>query len=155
MDMNQNQVEVIEQQLYQDRGSSFRGTARIRFTHLNFSDLCPRKPNKSITARIREAFSNSGCLRLEPKHRIPALINQDILDAAIEASSIESLAALLGNQTKQPPELTLPDHVRVECLQGLHRVEAAKEFLPRRDWWWTVDLYLEGKSQCETVIFQC
>lgn len=142
--MNQNQVENVEQQLYQDRGISFRGTARIRFAHLRFGNLCPREPNKKITAHLKERFSGEGCLRLEPKNHIPAVISQGTLDASIRATQNVSQDVLLENNGKQPPELRLPENCTIECLQGLHRVAAGKEFLPRRDWWWTIDLYLEG-----------
>jgi hypothetical protein len=142
--MEQNQVEAIEKKLYEDRGSSYRGTARIRFAHLQFGDLCPRYPNEKITTHLKEKFSNEGCLRLEAKNHIPAIISQEILDVAIRASRNVSQESLIENRKKQPPELRIPENVNIECLQGLHRVAAAKLVLPRRDWWWTVDLYLDG-----------
>lgn len=144
--MDQNQVENVEQQLYQDRGTSFRGTARIRFAHLHFGSQCPREPNKKITAHLKEKFSTEGCHRLEPKNHIPAVINQKTLDASIRTSPKVSQDSLLENGEKQPPELKFPDNFTIECLQGLHRIAAGKEYLPRRDWWWTIDLYLEGMS---------
>ncbi|KAF4446547.1 Intracellular protein transport protein USO1 [Fusarium austroafricanum] len=150
--MNQNQIESVEQQLYQDRGIYFRGTARIRFAHLRFGNLCPREPNKKITAQLKERFSSEGCLRLEPKNHIPAVISQDTLDACIRASPNVSQDVLLENNGKQPPELRLPENCMVECLQGLHRVAAGKEFLPRRDWWWTIDLYLEAGLDALRII---
>ena len=142
--MEQNQVESVEKQLYQDRGASFRGTALVRFAHLHFGSLCPREPNKKITEHLKEKFSNEGCLRLEPKNHIPVIVSQETLRAAIEASPNVSQDSLLENGNTQPPELRFPNNVTVECLQGLHRVAAGQEFLPRRDWWWTVDLYLDG-----------
>ncbi|KAI3573907.1 hypothetical protein IWW34DRAFT_854835 [Fusarium oxysporum f. sp. albedinis] len=145
--MNQNQIESVEQQLYHDRGIYFRGTARIRFANLRFGNLCPREPNKKITTQLKERFSGEGCLRLEPKNHIPAVISQDTLEACIRASPNVSQDVLLENNGKHPPELRLPEDCMVECLQGLHRVAAGKEFLPRRDWWWTIDLYLEDASE--------
>ncbi|KAF4451416.1 hypothetical protein F53441_5584 [Fusarium austroafricanum] len=145
--MNQNQIASVEQQLYQDRGIYFRGTARIRFAHLRFGNLCPREPNNKIIAQLKERFSGEGCLRLEPKNHIPAVVSQDTLDACIRASPNVSQDLLLENKGKQPPELRLPENCMIECLQGIHRVAAGKEFLPRRDWWWTIDLYLEDASE--------
>ncbi|KAI0534967.1 hypothetical protein GGR58DRAFT_504754 [Xylaria digitata] len=141
--MEQNQVESVEKRLYQDRGASFRGTARIRFAHLHFGSLCPREPNKKVTEYLKGKFSNEGCLRLEPKNHILAIISQETLEAAIRAFPNVSQDSLLENRGEKPPELTFPDSVTIECLQGLHRIAAGKEFLPRRDWWWTVDLYLD------------
>ncbi|KAG4276902.1 hypothetical protein FPRO04_14216 [Fusarium proliferatum] len=150
--MNQNQIESVEQQLYHDRGIYFRGTARIRFANLRFGNLCPREPNKKITTQLKERFSGEGCLRLEPKNHIPAVISQDTLEACIRASPNVSQDVLLENNGKHPPELRLPEDCMVECLQGLHRVAAGKEFLPRRDWWWTIDLYLEARLDALRII---
>ncbi|KAK0628283.1 hypothetical protein B0T17DRAFT_614224 [Bombardia bombarda] len=144
--MEQNQVESVEKRLYQDRGASFRGTAQIRFVHLHFGSLCPREPNKKVKEHLKEKFSNEGCLRLEPKNHIPAIISQETLEAAIRASPNVSQDSLLENRSEKPPELRFPDSVTIECLQGLHRIAAGKELLPRRDWWWTVDLYLDDAS---------
>lgn len=153
--MEQYQVEDIEKKLYQDRGSSFRGTARIRFAHLRFGELSPRHPNERITTYLKEKFSNEGCLRLDPKNHIPAVISQAILDAAIQASPNVSQDSLLENQRKQPPELRLSEGVTIECLQGLHRIAAAKIVLPRRDWWWTIDLYLDGNVLQPSQVSMC
>ncbi|KAH6699447.1 hypothetical protein EV126DRAFT_342066 [Verticillium dahliae] len=144
--MNQDKIQNVEQQLYRDRGQFFRGTARIRFANLYFGSSCPRELDERITAELKERFTNEGCLRLEPMHHIPAIINQKLLESCLAASPDVSQSLLLEHQDQQPPELTLPQETTVECLQGLHRVAAGKAYLPRRDWWWTIDLYLEDAS---------
>ncbi|RBA14416.1 hypothetical protein FPRO05_03208 [Fusarium proliferatum] len=133
-------------------GINFRGTARIRFANLRFGNLCPREPSKKITTQLKERFAGEGCLRLEPKNHIPAVISQDTLEACIRALPDASQDVLLENNGKQPPELRLPEGCMVECLQGLHRVAAGKEFLPRRDWWWTIDLYLAARFDALRII---
>ncbi|KAM9873936.1 hypothetical protein VDGL01_12000 [Verticillium dahliae] len=145
--MNQNQVENIERNLHRDRGMSWRGTARVRFAHLHFGNLCPRKPNEKIITHLKETFKIEGCLRLEPKNHIPAVISQKMLNTCVSVSTDMSQSMLLENPKKEPPLLKFPDGVTIECLQGLHRISAAKGLLPRRDWWWTVDLYLEDASE--------
>lgn len=151
--MDQNQIEFVEHQLHQDRGLFFRGTARIRFENLHFGNSCPRERNQQIIKYLEEKFSNEGCLRLEPMHHIPAVITQAALDNCISASPHLSHKSLLENQGRMPQELKIPAETMIECLQGSHRVAAAMAFLPRRDWWWTVDLYLDGTLLSSTLAF--
>ena len=37
--------------------------------------------------------------------------------------------------------------LRVLCLNGRSRIEAAKDFLPNSDWTWAVDLYLADSTE--------
>lgn len=72
--MKQSEVEVVERKLAEDRGKYYRGTARVRFEHLHFGDLCPRGRDDKIVTYLKDKF-NYGCLRLEPQNRIPAVID--------------------------------------------------------------------------------
>jgi len=142
--MEQSQVELVGRKLLEDRGTYFRGTARIRFENLQFGELCPRELNQKFTDSLKSKFITEGCLRLDAQNRIPAVISQQMLSQAIDDSPGVTVDLLLENSKDQPPELLIPSNVAIECLQGLHRVAAAKEILPCEDWWWTIDLYLEG-----------
>jgi hypothetical protein len=142
--MAQYHASIVENQLYQDRGNCFRATVCVRFANLHFGDLCPQEANEKVVVKLRDVFAHEGCLRLEPKNHIPAIISQANLDLAIHTTPGAIGASILAGHKKLPCELIFPDGVSIECLQGLHRVEAAKKMLPRRDWWWTIDLYLEG-----------
>jgi hypothetical protein len=135
-------VEIIERRLLDDRRTQFRGTARVRFENLEFGRLSPREPNEKAVTYLEDKFKRQGIYRLEPKHRIPAVIDAQLLEATIEASPDLSLESLLENPKDEPPELSLPSNRKIECLQGLHRVEAGKRILPLNSWWWTVDLYV-------------
>ena len=149
--MRQNEVGIIERKLTEDRGKYFRGVARIRFEHLYFSELCSRNRHDTIVDYLKDKFK-SACLRLEPKHRIPAIIEPRILDAAIDSCLETTLERLLDNPSGLPPEPKFPVNCRVECFHGRQRFEAAREVLPPKDWWWTVDLYIKGKLKfsCHT-----
>jgi hypothetical protein len=146
-----NEVERTERKLVADRNNLFRGTARVRFQNLRFIHVHDRKrDNENLQKDLKKRYKTQGCLRLEPKHHIPALIDQRQLDDAIRMSEIVDQKSLLDNPKPLPPELKFPADVSIECLQGRLRVETAKEFLARQDWWWTVDLYLKGKPiSCE------
>ncbi|KAI9772442.1 MAG: hypothetical protein M1840_000645 [Geoglossum simile] len=144
--MQQDQVEIIERKLAKDRGKYFRGTARIRLERLHFGNQCPRELNKKIVEKLKDKFETEGCLRLEPKHHIPAIIDQQILDAAIKISPNVSLHTLLDTLGDLPPELKIPPNCSLECLHGRHRIQAGREILQPKDKWWTVDLYLKDTS---------
>jgi hypothetical protein len=148
--MEQDQVEIVEKRLAEDRGKYYRGTARFRFDYLHFEDTFPRDPqdpDKKIVEILKGKFENEGCLRLEPANHIPAVIDQSTLDMLIAESPGISLGSLLDNPKNLPPEIKCPNNIKIECLQGRHRVEAGREYLPPRDWWWTIDLYLKGKHR--------
>ncbi|KAK5400801.1 hypothetical protein LTR06_011261, partial [Exophiala xenobiotica] len=76
---------------------------------------------------------------------------QACLESALDLSRI-SAAALLTRNTNDPaavgdyPQLQVPVGVRLTCLHGRHRIQAALEFLPARDKWWIADLYLADSS---------
>ncbi|KAI9773215.1 MAG: hypothetical protein M1839_002223 [Geoglossum umbratile] len=106
--MDQAQVEIIERRIAEDRGKYYRGTAVVRFEYLHFGSQCPRQLNRENVESLKDTFRREGCLRLEPKHHIPALIDQQVLDLAIESSRPVSLDTLLKNPEATPPELKMP-----------------------------------------------
>jgi hypothetical protein len=139
--MEQEFVEVIERRLLDDRRTQFRGTARVRFENLAFG---PRDLSEKAVNYLEDKFKKQGILRLEPRHRIPAIVDAKVLEEAIEASPNTSSESLLDNCEEDPPDLQLPSGSLLDCLQGLHRVEAAKKILPPGGWWWSIDLYING-----------
>lgn len=141
--MRQGEIETIVRELLEDRGKYYRGTARVGFEHLNFGNLCPRGRDEKIVEYLKDKFSHA-CLRLKPRNRIPAVIEAHTLDVAIESSPEVTQNSLLDNPKGLPPELKLPLDCHIEFLHGRKRLEAAKEVLPRKDRWWTIDLYLKG-----------
>jgi hypothetical protein len=140
-----NELKKIKTKLIVDRNTFFRGTARVRFQNLQFIHVHDRKRDDlKLRKDLQKKYETQGCLRLEPKNHIPAIIDQRALDAAIEMLKGVDQNSLLNNPKPLPPELTFPADISIECLQGHLRVEAGKDFLARKDWWWTVDLYLKG-----------
>lgn len=102
--MKQRQAEEFEKQLLEDRGKYFRGTARIRFEHLGFEHFARSYHNEQgRSASLQYNFETYGCLRLEPKNRIPAIIKQEVLDHAIQSAPGVLRAALLNNPNGLPP----------------------------------------------------
>jgi hypothetical protein len=94
--MQQDDVVFIGKKLAEDRGKYYRGTVRVRFEHLHFGKLCPRSRSDEIVEYLKDKFSN-GCLRLDPKIWIPAVIESQTLDIGIKSSPGTTLDNLLDN----------------------------------------------------------
>ncbi|KAI9765977.1 MAG: hypothetical protein M1840_006984 [Geoglossum simile] len=103
---------------------------------------------------LKKNFRTQGILRLEPKHHILAVIDEQDLDRAVKSSGTTH-QALLKSPQKKPPELIFPSDYRLKCLYGQYRIQAARETLPPQDKWWTVDIYLKGMSpELETILIE-
>ncbi|KAF2105294.1 hypothetical protein BDV96DRAFT_592750 [Lophiotrema nucula] len=87
---------------------------------------------------MRKRLEKIGCLRLQEGNFINAFVDDACLDDAAARSQV-SRNKLFGLREGQ--ELPLLHPLSVECLSGLHRIEAAKEFLDENDQWWTVRLF--------------
>lgn len=131
----------------ENKSSGFRGSARIHLKHLQFKE--PKDLSLSLhldpknVARLVKIFELEGCLRIEEEHRIPATINETVLQMVLSSSSLTNAELLT---TGVPPELQLPQYTRLNCLHGRHRIAAAQQILLPGNKWWTVDLYTEGSS---------
>ncbi len=140
----------------ENRSSSFRGSARIHLKHLLFEEpkgmsLTLHLDPKNV-ARLVKVFELEGCLRLEEEHRVPAIINEAILQEALSSSSLTNADLLT---TGVPPELQLSQFTRLNCLHGKHRIAAAQQTLLPGNKWWTVDLYSEGLSVSRSPTSDC
>jgi hypothetical protein len=143
--MQQDLIEIEEIKVSSDRSSNFRGTASVALEALDFDVEGARQINENNKERLKRIFETESCFPFRPENRISAIIDQQELENAIQASPAEtSLVTLLENPDGNAPKLKLPPNCRLKCLQGRSRVEAAKEFLPPGKRFWAVDLYLEG-----------
>lgn len=131
----------LESRLGRDRASNFRGTALIKFEHLEFD----HKSNKAKTRRLVKIMRLEGCLKVEPLNRIKAYIRDEHLDQAISRSGITQ-HELFNNQNGIPPTLKFPEGSRVSCDKGASRIEAARGVLCSEDHEWAIELYLKGIS---------
>ncbi|KAK6380192.1 hypothetical protein LTS17_005381 [Exophiala oligosperma] len=95
--------------------------------------------------RLKEVFGIEGVRRLEPRHHVPAAVDQSDLDAALRTSNATA-ESLLNNLDNDPPVLKFPQLHRLTCLHGRHRIQAARETLDPTDAWWTVDFYLKDSD---------
>jgi hypothetical protein len=109
-----------------------------------------REVDQSIVRNLVEIFQKSpyGCDREHDLHVIKGHVDPNDLDHILELSNLtlEDLQTSLDSQGFRPRIET--GNLKIRCLDGRHRVEAAKCFLIPSDLWWTVKLYFtlkEGK----------
>ena len=84
----------------------FKGTAYIRLEWLHFHGKKPRELKRRNVERLKSNFQKKYD-RLPIKNHIPALIEQQHLDAALQASGIIP-ANLLSNPDIGYPDLVFP-----------------------------------------------
>jgi hypothetical protein len=61
-------------------------------------------------------FEGEGCIWEEPCHRIPAVLNDSILEEALEKIPLTTKA--FKAKAGDPPLLKLRNRVKLECLHG-------------------------------------
>lgn len=149
--MRQARAREEEVRLEAEKRLKFKGTARIRLEQLHFPWNNAKELNEKNVDRLKAIFQQYGCRRLEVQHHVPAIIDEGRLDAAIAAAGISPRTLASPPTAVEYPELVFPNGYQPECLHGQNRIQLGKEFLPARDKWWTVDLYLIGITKSYSV----
>ena len=128
------------------KARNYLGIAKIKLGALNFDHPLVRKkhrlPSKKNVRRLRNVFERAGCERLEKENFINAVVD----DAALISSlAFSGLNKQRFRQLQEGDSIPFVDLRSVDCLGGLHRIEAAKEFLDDNDQWWIVRLFSKGE----------
>ena len=119
-------------QIFREKNRTFCGSVKIPFDQICYEELPsnPREFNEKKVTTLLGFFRSEGCLRLDPKHHVPALISWPAAPQGLYPGG-------------EPPHFN-PKH-SVVCLHGRHRLEAAgKFFTGDENRWWVVDLYSGG-----------
>ncbi len=140
----------VENRRFAERREHFRGSAKVHLRYLHFEQFEQQinVPSQAVfldqknIARLEKIFDIEGCLRLDPEHRIPVLIDDGDLKASLHQANLASAELFTSNI---PPALPFPENYRLICLHGRHRIAAAQNFLLAGDKWWTVDFYSESR----------
>jgi hypothetical protein len=116
---------------------------------LNSLEFCDgREVDKKIVGNLVEIFEKSryGCDREHDSHVIKGHIDPNDLNRILALSNLtlEDLQRSLVSHSYRPRIET--GNLKIRCLDGQHRVEAAKSFLLPSDLWWTVKLYFTLKE---------
>ncbi|KAG0124878.1 hypothetical protein HOY82DRAFT_493588 [Tuber indicum] len=142
----QRGAELREREIMREHQDRFKGSARLSIMSLQFPEGRSRAIDQRNIDRLVDIYRAQGCLRRDSEHRIPALINSNVLTAALEASGV--LPQMLVASGDDPPVLQFPDH-SIECLHGRHRVLAATKYFEPDSRWWVVDLYDKGITELQ------
>ncbi|CZT53456.1 uncharacterized protein RSE6_15037 [Rhynchosporium secalis] len=106
---------AIEQRIVINKLTKFKGAARVSIRNLEFLYPSRQIDRKAIRQLTRE-FDSEGCIREEPSHRIPAVIDASILQAALEKLSLT--AETFRAKADDLLFLELRSGVRLEYLYG-------------------------------------
>jgi hypothetical protein len=98
----------------------------VSITYLDFPHLTRQIDNKIVKQLIKD-FKGEGCIREEPSYRIPAIIDNSILEEALE--KIPLTAKAFKAKVDNLPILKLRKGVKLKCLYKQYRVLVAKEQL--------------------------
>ena len=141
----ESEAENQESSRFVEKRSKFRGSAKVQLKHLYFesdkeSDSASFLDHKNV-ARLVQIFKLEGCNRLDLEHRVPVIIDEELLQRSLHQTGVAS-----GDLLKRhiPPDLTFPASTSLRCLHGRHRIAAARDFLELGHKWWTVDFYSDG-----------
>lgn len=128
-----------EAQLALERRSKHVGTASIKLEVLDFQHAVDEDNVNRLVSLLQEARYD----RMAVHNHAVATIEPALLSLALRYSNL-SANMLVANQAGTYPILEFPPEIRLPCLHGADRLEAAKRFLPPGDQRWVVDLYLPG-----------
>ena len=117
----------------------FQGYARVKLENIDFDsgrDLDDQNMN-----RLVGIFKLQGCKRESTANAISVLVERSVIgkEHAQQGSSSSAVHSII------PARLPFLD-AKVLCLQGKHRIYAARKFLPYGDWWWTVKIFDAGRT---------
>ncbi|KAF2439150.1 hypothetical protein P171DRAFT_490584 [Karstenula rhodostoma CBS 690.94] len=132
----------MDHELIQLLSKSFLGFARVSLDHLSFESVRKqhREESSKATARLLRVFELEGCERDKVENFVDALIGTNVFRDAIFPNDISLFQKA---QDVQSLRLQQP----LECLNGMHRIAAARKHLDPNDRWWTVRLLIkEGGS---------
>lgn len=149
--MQQSRYQVEDSALEAERRLRYQGSARISLDVLQFGWDQQRELDPGHVEFLKKCFRNEDCERLPAENHVPAIIGQQQLANAMRDSGVSVQQLLAAGPLNGYPSLEFPTGVKLECLHGLHRIEAGREFLLPTEKWWIVDLYPPGRSRSLTV----
>lgn len=126
-----------------ERRLKFKGTARIDLEDICYPQYARELDSKNVE-RLCGLFRETGCHRFDVQNHITAVVGHQALKRACRSAKMK-VKELLHVPPEESSILRFSTG-EVSCLHGRHRLKAAEEILPPNERWWTVDLYLDGKS---------
>ena len=124
-------MDALADKIVKIKALFFRGVAQINLAALNFEYPLARdyyyKPSDKKIAQLKNIFKLKGCLWLDDKNFIKAIIDNNVLTEALRAPSFKVNIFYYG--LKGIGEILRLLLLQVNCLNGLYRTSAAKQHL--------------------------
>ena len=117
----------------------FQGYARVKLEDIDFNS--GRELDGQNVKRLVGIFKLQGCVRENTANAISVLVERGALGNVRTQQGSPSSAVHSIIPTRLPYLNT-----KVLCLQGKHRICAARKFLHHTNRWWTVKVFDAGKA---------
>lgn len=128
-----------------ERRLKYQGVARVKISDIHFTDSQSDYVDQKNIDRLCNIFRKARCQRFELANYVSALVSRQALSEAIQNAGI-SARSLLQSSGMDIPTLSFPGG-QLTGLHGRHRLYAGAKVLAPTERWWTVDIYLDGKSE--------
>lgn len=135
--------QIFMSELATEKSTQYRGSASIKLEVLHFE----HEQDLKNARKLELLFRKTGYDHLDVQNHVPAIIDKQTLETAVRDSGLTA-EMLRVNPGGSYPKLDFPPGLRLECLHGQDRVQAAARLLPKKDRRWIVDLYLAGSVIC-------
>ncbi|KAK3177861.1 hypothetical protein K4F52_009413 [Lecanicillium sp. MT-2017a] len=141
--MPRSGFQAVSRRIHAEKALKHIGTAEVKLHVLDFSTS--NRSNAKNVERLARLFNGQrGYSPGEPQNRIPAVIDEADLHAALTVSGL-SRESLLTCGSKHA-RLDFPQGFRLACLRGRDRVQAFEEVSCSPDPHWVVDLFIADIS---------
>jgi hypothetical protein len=141
-------MELLDADFAAKKLMCYRGIVRAPLHALKFGHGIVAARHRDLSyenvIRLQKIYEQVGCSRLQEENFINAVIEDDDLTVALSlhGMSLDDMRSL--QWPRDAPTLHLDN---IQCLDGMHRIEAARRFLNENDKWWIVRLFSYGQSQ--------
>lgn len=128
-----------------ERRLKYQGVARVKISDIQFTDPQKDYVDQKNIDRLCNIFRKARCQRFELANYVPAIVSRQALAEAIQNAGISARSLLLSTGV-DIPILSFPGG-QLTGLHGRHRLYAGAKVLAPTERWWTVDIYLDGKTR--------
>lgn len=127
-----------------ERNLAFQGFAKVGLDALQFKHDSHRGLDNRNVTRLRKIFELEGCQRFDELHFVDVVVPKSSLERHQNSTAGPVLSPQPASHWLNAPVLDLG---QLECLSGLHRIQAALQYLQPNDRWWLARVYSDGKKR--------
>jgi hypothetical protein len=146
-------MEMQDEDFAAGKLTCYRGIARLPLHALRFENGTVLEKHRNLShenvVRLERIYGQVGCARLQEENVINAIVEDGDLVAALSTHgmSLDDMRNL-----RWPQDAPILHLENVQCLSGMHRIEAARRFLNENDKWWIVRLFSYGKLLTDNLL---